>query len=201
MSKSPRLILASGLLMLAIVACNLPSSQSSSQPDLAATITAQALLLQAPTSTSESQTQTPAAIGPQVSVSATVTPLAMSQAQTNTPKPTKTPKPTATFTPSVISMPANLSGSRTCANGLSGSTPIWKETYTLTWTDNNTTETGYQIYRNALLVASLAANSTHYSNTFQYDLRVVGPSHDLFGVEAWNDDESAIRDVAISRCP
>jgi len=70
MGKSPRLIFASGMLLLAVLACNLPGSQSSSQPDLAATITAQAMLLETPTSTSESQTQTPAATGPEVSVSA-----------------------------------------------------------------------------------------------------------------------------------
>ena len=265
MGKSPRLIFASGMLLLAVLACNLPGSQSSSQPDLAATITAQAMLLETPTSTSESQTQTPAATGPEVSVSATTncrtgpgsdydvvftmnpgstaqvvgkdtpddywiiddpaggtcwlwgqyatvngdtsglpdypTP-AMSESQTNTPKPTKTPKPTATFTPfPPPAVPTNLSGSRTGAKGLSGLIPIWKETYTLTWTDNATNETYYRIGQNNLWVAILGPNSTRYSNSFQYPQDHVGQSSDTFFVEAGNSAGGNWASITISRCP
>jgi len=284
MSKSPRLIFASGLLMLAILACNLPGSQSSSQPNLAATITAQAVLLQAPTSTSESQTQTPAAIGPQVSVSSTTNcrtgpgssydlvltmnpgstaqvvgkdtpdnywiidnpaggtcwlwgqyatvngdtsgladypPPAMSQSQTNMPKATKTPKPSSmptSGTPSKIiipihatfifalgpSAPTNFSGSKNtpCGSGFSGITPIWKETYKLSWKDNATNETGYRVYRNGSLVAGIGANSTSYTNTFQYNQGTGGPTYDTFAVEAYNSYGTSSRPTwDIYRCP
>jgi len=213
MGKSPRLIFASGMLLLAVLACNLPSSQSSSQPDLAATITAQAMLLETPTSTSESQTQTPAVTGLEVSVSATTTPPVMAESQTNTPKPTKTPIPTktlssvnltATMFTELPAVPTNLSGSRTCAKGLSGLIPTWKETYTLTWTDNATNETGYHIGQNGSVVADIPANSTRYSNTFQYKQGF--QSKDLFFVLAYNsagynNTDTASEIVWIPRCP
>jgi hypothetical protein len=67
-------ILASGALILSILACNLPGGQSTTQLDLAATITAQALALQVSGNTavpldtpSNPQTSTPST--PQVTVS------------------------------------------------------------------------------------------------------------------------------------
>ncbi len=49
--RAKRFIVACSILLLAALACNLPGSQSANQPDLAATITAQALTLQATGST------------------------------------------------------------------------------------------------------------------------------------------------------
>jgi len=215
MSRNPRLIFASGLLLLAVLACNLPSSQSSSQPNLAATITAQAVLLETPTGTLASQTDTPVATGLEVSVSATTLPDYPTPAMsiTNTPKPTKTPMPTKTPTLSSVSLtatmfaerpvrPGNLSGSRTCVSRIiaspSGFTKIWREAYTLTWTDNATNETEYQIQQNNAFVADLAANSTRYSNTFQYEQG--GQSSDKFAVFAINSAGYDWASVVISRC-
>ena len=53
--RSKRVLLAVNVLLVAILACNLPGGQATATPtgqvDLAATITAQALTLQAPTAT------------------------------------------------------------------------------------------------------------------------------------------------------
>jgi len=216
MSKNPRLIFASGLLMLAILACNLPSSQSSSQPDLAATITAQAMLLETPTGTSESQTETPTQASPVASVSATATPPAMTESQTNTPKPTKTPKPTETPIPIAtlvagLRPPINLSGSRTCATGLNGLIPFWKEAYTLNWAGNDigfpNIETSFRVYMNNTFIG--VTNFTSFGDTFQYDQRAFHPSKDVFRVDLYyviNADSALARDVVgptvdVSRCP
>ncbi|HUI89849.1 MAG TPA: hypothetical protein VLX61_14115 [Anaerolineales bacterium] len=214
MNKNPRLIFTFGILIVSILACNLPGSQSNSQPNLAATITAQAMLLETPTATLASQTQTPAATGPEVSMSATITPPAMSESQTNTPKPTKTPKPTATLIslPPTLPAPSNLSGSRTCAKALNGLTPIWKETYTLTWTVNTTLEAAYKVYMNNTLIGTGPANLASFSDSFQYDQQFsfVHPSKDAFRVDLYysiTEDEGFMVVVApgptvdISRCP
>jgi hypothetical protein len=66
MSKSPRLIITSALMILAILACNLPGGQNNSQPELAETITAQALTLQSGASGSPAGTPSPSS--PEVSV-------------------------------------------------------------------------------------------------------------------------------------
>ena len=77
--RSKRVLLAVNILLVAILACNLPGGQATATPtgqvDLAATITAQALTLQAPTATAGSPTETPTITPtgtpsvPQVSVS------------------------------------------------------------------------------------------------------------------------------------
>jgi hypothetical protein len=132
-----------------------------------------------------------------------------------TSKPTRTPKPSPTptfkFKPFPITLvvhppsaPTNLFGSRTnpCGSGFNGSTPIWIETYTLTWTDNATNETGYRVYRNGSLVASIAANSTQYTNSFDYDQGTGGPLYDTFGVEAYNNFGPSPRPTwDVNRCP
>jgi len=76
MRKSPAPILAACAIILAMLACNMPGGQSVSQPDLAATITAQALLLQGPSNT-PAPGDTPA------------------PADTLAPQPTDTPLPAA----------------------------------------------------------------------------------------------------------
>jgi hypothetical protein len=78
--RSKRVLLAINTLLVAILACNLPGGQATATPtgqvDLAATITAQALTLQAPTATAGPPTATPTITQtgtptvPQVSVSA-----------------------------------------------------------------------------------------------------------------------------------
>src|SRR5258708_34278393 len=93
-------ILASGTMILAILACNLPGGQVSSQPDLAATITAQAVALQA--------------------LSATPAPV-----QTvSTPLPNDTPQPADTALPAAPSKPKNSEArGRPQPSQFSGMTP------------------------------------------------------------------------------
>ncbi len=61
--KSKRIPLAGSVVVLAILACNLPAGQATPTPtaevDLAATVTAQALTLEAPTATAAPPTETP----------------------------------------------------------------------------------------------------------------------------------------------
>ena len=71
MSKGLQPILATSLLILAILACNVPGSQANSQPNLAGTITAQAMTLQAPTGASASAADTPSPSVPEASVTQT----------------------------------------------------------------------------------------------------------------------------------
>lgn len=65
--KAKRVLIVAHVLLIGILACNLQTSQSN-QPDLAATITAQALTLQAPT-----ETFTPAVTGTASGVEVSVT--------------------------------------------------------------------------------------------------------------------------------
>jgi len=280
MGKNLRFLIASGLLILAILACTIPSSQNNLQADAAATITALATIhqnttetLQSSTGTPESPTVTPTSTVSQVSVTSTTNcrtgpgsnydlVLTMNPGQslqvigkntytnywivsnpaggicwlwgqyalvtgnTNalpdypppappTSRPTKTPKPSPTptfkFKPFPLTFivhppaaPTNLVGSRTnpCGSGFNGSTPIWIETYTLTWTDNATDETGYRVYRNGSLVTTLAANSTNYTDSFNYNQGTGGPLFDTFGVEAFNNFGASPRPTwDINRCP
>ncbi|CAA6801140.1 MAG: Cna B domain protein [uncultured Sulfurovum sp.] len=62
--------------------------------------------------------------------------------------PTPTPTATATTSPST---PSSLSTSTVTANSA-----------LLTWSDNATNESGYRIYQNGTLIATLAANTTSY---------------------------------------
>ena len=51
----------------------------------------------------------------------------------------------------------------------------------LGWTDNATNETGYRVYRNAQLIATLGANATSYTDN------PPGSGPYSYGVQAFND--------------
>ena len=277
--RAKRIYLAFSVLLIAILACNLPGGQTST-PDLAATITAQALTLQVPTGTPPPAfTDTPSSVeasvtsptncrtGPSSAYdlvftantgqsfevigkntstnywiitnptggscwlwgqNTTVTGDTSSLPEypvpdappTHTPKPTKTPKPTATqtqtsgglpiftFRPPALTAillkptaPTNLAQSRSCNEYFQGIIPKWAEAVTLTWQSSNF-ESGYKVYENGGLVATLSSASTSYHTTLDYDTGTGGPLYDTFGVEAYNGAGSSQRpEVDVPRCP
>ncbi len=108
------------------------------------------------------------------------------------PKATKAPKPSA---------PGDLSGSKTCTAGLSGTTRVWVEGVTLSWKPSDG-EIGYRIYRDDTSVATVPAGATSYFIQFRYDQGAGGPQSDTFGVEAFNDSGTSARvSVNVPRCP
>jgi hypothetical protein len=122
---------ASFALILAILACNLPGGQTINQPDLAATITAQAQTLEAPSNT-------PA---PGDTPQSTDTPLPTNPPQANPPAPADTPLPA---TPS---KPKNF---KTAGSATS---------ITFSWNDNSTDETGFRIYQDGVTAPVVTVNA------------------------------------------
>lgn len=88
--------------------------------------------------------------------------------------PTLTPPPTATTAPPLA--PSILDWHFDCGSG--------NMTFTMTWTDKATNETGYRVFRDGKQVAELPANSTSFTETIPmqsgenaaYYLQVYGPS-------------------------
>jgi len=95
---------------------------------------------------------------------------------TPTPTPTRTPTPVV----SVPNAPTNLTVVSAVCSASSYS-------ITLSWTDNAKNEAGYRVYRNGILIATLAANSTGYTDS----LPCCGPTN--FAVEAYNSAGSSKR--------
>jgi hypothetical protein len=127
-------IISSSTLILAILACNMPGGQSTDQPDLAATITAQAQQLQA-------ASETPVPVD---------TPAAGETLQpTNPPPQQNQPPPANPPAPSAPSKPKNFKaeGSATSIN--------------FSWKDNSTDENGFRIYQEGVSapIASVNANT------------------------------------------
>ena len=125
-----------------------------------------------------------------------------------TPKDTKTPKPTKTPEPPTATVllppfpPGNLSQSRTCNGGFRGVTPLWIEAITLTWQDKADNETGYQVYKDGSLIATLGPNSTQYNITLRYDQGTGGALYINFGVNSFNAGGSSTRTaVDVTTCP
>jgi len=122
MSKDLRYICASCVLILAMLACNLPGNQTSNQSDLVATITAQAQTIEAP-----SNTPAPGDTSQPVD-----TPLPTNPPQANQPAPANTPHPA---TPS---KPADFKAAG------SGTTIVFS------WTDKSINENGFRIYQDGV---------------------------------------------------
>ncbi len=88
--------------------------------------------------------------------------------------PTLTPPPTATIAPPLA--PSILDWHFDCSTG--------SMTFSMTWTDKATNETGYRIFRAGEQVSELAANSTSFTESVPlqagesvtYYLQVFGPS-------------------------
>ena len=210
--KARRIYVAFSVMLMAVLACNAPSSQQLSPTELAATITSQASTISAPTATSPFPTDTPAPeftatpsvpevsvtsptncrTGPSVSYDLLYTLNPGESAQVvgkysaanywiidnpnggtcwlwgqysvlsgntaNLPEYTPPPVPT----PSGVAAPKNFSASSSCSD--SGTPSIDNIHVSLTWTDVANNEDGYHIYRNNVLLATLAPNTTSYAD-------------------------------------
>ncbi len=102
--------------------------------------------------------------------------------------------------PSKPSEPGDLSASKTCTAGVSGTTKVWVEGVTLTWNASDD-EIGYQVDRDNMAVATVPAGATSYFVQFRYD-QGGAPGFDSFGVQAFNDSGTSARaSVNVPRCP
>jgi len=253
--KSRRIIVALNAIVVAALACTIGQMRGSDQsdaaePDLAATITAQALTLQAPTQTPgpPTETPTPAASStptiPQVSVSSATncrTGPSVAYDLLWTMQPGQTAEVVGKHTPSgywIIKYPNGqcwLWGQYATVSGNIGPLPEYPQpptptpskpaaptTYkavascapipatltlavhvTLTWADEATNEEGYRIFRNDVLLATLAANSTSFEHDTTLGLApavfppVPGPSI-KYGIQAFNGaGGSAVKEKSI----
>lgn len=160
-------ILACLTLILVILACNMPGGQSTDQPDLAATITALALELEASTVTAQ----------------APVLP-----APTSTSAPGDTPVPAATPVSSNPLPPANTP--------LPAAPPKPKDfkadgsdsAITFSWNDTSLNETGFRIYQNGVTAPIISVDANPATGGMSYNW----PGHPCgfsgkFSIRAFND--------------
>ncbi|MEK6256364.1 MAG: hypothetical protein N2C13_03480, partial [Chloroflexota bacterium] len=108
--------------------------------------------------------------------------------------PTATPTgigPTVTPAPTAPAAPTGLAFTNQNCQGSSGFT------VSISWSDNANNETGYRVYRDGLLVATLGANSTSYSHS-------AGNKNSgwTYTVEAYNAQGTALSNAITSTpCP
>jgi hypothetical protein len=143
-------ILAACMLILTMLACSLGGGQSTAQPNLAGTIAAQSLTLQALGGTPQ-LAGTPLSPLPQNTLQPTDNPPPQNTPQpVNTPRPLpqNTPRPASTPLPAAPSEPQNFT-----ANG--SATAI-----AFTWNDNSLNETGFRIYQEGV-TPPIASIDTH----------------------------------------
>jgi len=137
-------IAASCMLILAILACNIPGGQSNSQPDLAATITAQALAL-------ESASGTPALLTTPLS---TETPLSANQpASQNNNQPANTLIPQNNNQPADTPRPATPSKPKDF-KAVGSATAIM-----FSWNDNSVNESGFRIYQDGVTAPVISVDA------------------------------------------
>lgn len=161
--------IASCALILAILACNAPGGQANNQPDLAATITAQAQALQ-----SLSGTPAPA--------NTTVPAPTNTQAPGNPPPPSNTqpppppPQPVDTQGPSTPSKPKNFKTAGS-ATGI-----------TFSWDDNSLNETGFRIYQDGVAAPITDIPSHAATGGMQYSWTGLSCGFKgKFSIKAYND--------------
>lgn len=69
------------------------------------------------------------------------------------------------------------------------------------WTDNSDNESGFYVYKDGSIVATLPVNSTSYTDVFTVALLINPPTH-TYGVASFNSyGTSAIKDVELTSCP
>ena len=115
------------------------------------------------------------------------------------PPPTPTPVPTAPNAPKGLSLNCvSVNNSHKVGNfWLFG----WKWTVTFSWKDNSNNENGFYVYKNGSLLATLGANSTHYTDQFNVNLIFNGTTWD-YGVASFNNyGSSVIKDITLAHCP
>jgi len=104
--------------------------------------------------------------------------------------PTPTPQPTPTQ--SVPAAPQDLLAVKACNMHFGGFPPVlgFDPEVTLSWTDKAQNETGYHVYRDGSLIATLGVNANGY---FDDDASVGAQT---YGVEAFNDTGASVRKSA-----
>ncbi len=96
---------------------------------------------------------------------------------------------------------SNLSASRTCQAGVRGTTPIWIETVTLTWSASSN-QNGYNVFKGDSQIATLASTATSFITEVRYLQTVGSPQVDTYRVEAFNSSGTSSRQsVNVVRCP
>lgn len=239
--KSKSILAALNALLIAVLACTMgqsPGAGSTTTPDLAATITSQALTLSAPSATAGLPTQTPTP----VATGTPTVPIVSVSSATNcrtgpsiyydllfTLQPGMTAEVIGKHTPSgywIIKYPNGqcwLWGQYATVSGNIANLPEYPQPPTptpakpvapsnfkvnfectlnmapfihnevhveMSWTDEANNEKGYYVYRDDVLLATLAENSTsHSDDTTMVGLIIVGsdPPQISYSVQAFND--------------
>lgn len=166
---------ALGALLMTMLACNMQRATAS---DLPATITAQALTIEARARTAAAPTESPAATDApstptQDSLPATSGPAATNPPQPTTtpktPKPTKTPQPTSTATPAApIAPEISLVESLSCTAITLNEGPGWIQELKIYWTDNSSDEDYFMLWYGAKFVSAPPPNTTTFTWRHSY---------------------------------
>jgi hypothetical protein len=117
-------------------------------------------------------------------------------AATNTP--TRTPTPTLTPTQPAPQAPTGFGGGKTCFPHFHAGFPSpdihdHLEIVSMSWNDNSNNETGFRIYRDGSLIATLAANTTNTLDNPPDPSNLSEPDY-LYEVEAYNAAGASARD-------
>ena len=170
------------LTLAVLVACNInsqPTPMSLSQIAIDTIVAETMQAVESASPTAPTVLNTPASL----------TPVVMTPSPSATPMAniaTVTPSPSAI--PGVPDEPSSLSYQHQCPSG--------KLTTTLTWKNVTDNETGYHVYRNRTLIATLAANSTTYTDT----ATVTPGTLIVYAVTAFNDAGDSAASAAIFLC-
>ena len=167
-------ICASFVIILSVLACSLASGQTTAQPDLAATITAQAFALDIETITAQAQALQSSNATP-APANATSAPADTAQ-PADTQPPNNPPQPVNTQGPTSPSKPKNFK-----ANGSAAA-------ITFTLDDNSLNENGFRIYQDGVSapIASINANPATGGMSYNWPGLACG-FKGKFSIRAFND--------------
>jgi hypothetical protein len=193
--RARRSWIAVGVLLIAILACNVPANQNPLQPpDLAGTITAQAMVIvrssdtpaftAAPASTSSpmptpSVTLQPPASPPVTNVTLPSAPLPSTGSETGA---------ASVASPAVPAAPTGLRANFQCKMSLEGF-PHNDVHVDLSWQNNADNEIGYYVYRDDRLLVTLGRDETVFSDNTSMVATIVpnsGIPHITYAVQAFN---------------
>ena len=196
-------LLALSLLLMLMSACNLPTDQSS-RANLAGTITAQALTLEARARTAAPPTEFPTATDESGTLTSVPVPTAYLPAATDPPQPTKTPKPTKTPEPTSTQpvLPAGGGPNEPTALGMErlhctratlNGQPGWIVQMRARWSDNSSDEDYFLLYSSTalhpekVLVSAPPPNTTTYTFQRSYlESSLLDEDRDDFYIAAYN---------------
>ena len=115
------------------------------------------------------------------------------------PPPTPTPAPTAPNAPKNLNLScASVNTSHKVGNFWILS---WQWTVTFSWKDNSNDETGFYVYKNGSLLATLPANSNSVTDQFSVSLFLNNTTW-TYGVASYNNYGSSVtKNIVLSHCP